>query len=104
MAPKSSGSGVSQNWALLWTSCVILGKEFPSLEPQYLTCKMGAVIGSVLQGWGEVNKITWGKGRATCLAESSSQHKLLLLFTQMIPIFLSHHWEFLSSSIIASFP
>lgn len=34
-----------------------LGKEIPFLEPQFLICKMGTVIGAVLQGWEKVMKI-----------------------------------------------
>lgn len=34
-----------------------LGKEIPFLEPQFLICKMGTVIGAVLQGLEEVMKI-----------------------------------------------
>lgn len=57
VVPKSSGPWVSQKWALLSTNCGTLDKELPFLEPQFLICKMGTVIGSVLQGWEEVMKV-----------------------------------------------
>ena len=53
-------------------------KHCPSWNLSFFICKMETVIGSVLQDWEEVNKITQEKGRARCLAQSEARSTLAI--------------------------
>lgn len=67
---------------------------------------MGTVTESVLQGWEEVNKITGEKKQSKVPGTERGQSNVSYCYYerwQMSHAFLSHHWEFLSSSNIDSF-